>query len=162
LLFFLVCSVLECTETAGIGAGASRDCDRYDDHPCPGENPRMTLCELESDGAQASGTMSAVIALAGRPLSLLLTMVDGSADGDDGDDGRGVSSVLCDAAIAASVAGNGANGSSSLVSLIVYTIFSRSSDVMCFSCPRLRLSEDSDVGFEASWLIFSGSLRASP
>ena len=46
LLFFLVGDTLWIEVAVGMGVGASRACERYEEEPCPGEKPRIMLCEL--------------------------------------------------------------------------------------------------------------------
>jgi hypothetical protein len=62
-----------------------------------------------------------------------------------GEQGRGVRSDMVGGAAGRLAASVGERGSKSVFSLMLMIIFSRPSDVMCFSLPRLRLSAESSA-----------------
>jgi hypothetical protein len=79
--------------------GARFDWDRYDEEACPGENPRMTLCEwassldetLVSDPATGAVSLELLSAVVAQDSVEYLCCCCGAMG--DGDRGRGVMSA---------------------------------------------------------------------
>jgi hypothetical protein len=151
--FLLRGSIFCGVEGLRMGAGPTRLVEeRTIDEVWPLEKPLTMLCELRSVEVLASEPTGGLMLENSLPIAVATVEVDDSgtmwACTGGGEDGRGVVSseertTVGAAGAAASCGGRGESGSSSCFSLIEFTIFSRSTGVMCFSLPLLLLSVES-------------------